>query len=143
MTKMGEPIFVREDLQETAIRLTRNFTSNSLESSLELFSIIDLSDTFPTTTFTGLDHDRPTNLLCLDQSFLPRVNASLLVRLVWYSDVSLGRENSIGDSSTGPRHTWHFGVLSDNGGRDLVSEGSHGGTWGTDKDDFRFGKRFR
>jgi hypothetical protein len=128
---------------ETAIRLTWNFTSDSLESSLELFSIIDLPDTLSTTTFTGLDHDRPTNLLCLDQSFLPRVNASLLVRLVWDSDVTLGRKNGIRDSRTGPWHTWHFGVLGDNGGRNLVSERSHGGTWWTDKDDFGLGKRFR
>lgn len=100
-------------------------------------------DALTTTSLTRLDHDRVTNLLGPLDSVLERLDARVLVRTVGNGEEALRRLDGVGDARAGPGHARDLGVLSDDGGGDLVAEGAHGGAGRTDEDNLVLGGRER
>jgi hypothetical protein len=146
MTKMGDPgegIEQNEAGQPLSGRRvkrmgkkrTRNLRSNGLERRLEVLTRVDHPDSLSSSTLRSLDHDGVPNLLRPLDSILERLHARRLVRPIWNGDEALGRHLRIGNARTRPRHAGDVGVLGDDGGGDLVSEGTHGGAGGTDEND--------
>jgi hypothetical protein len=111
-----------------------DLTGGGLVEGLKAFLLLGLSDTLATTTLGGLDHDGETDLLGLLETLLPRLHASLHVHFVRDRDeTTLVNANRV-DAGSGPRNTWDVGVLCDNGGGNLVTQGSHGGARRADED---------
>jgi len=108
------------------VKLTRNLRSDSVERVLESLLLVHHPDSLSSSSFTSLDHDGVSDLLSSSHSIVDRLDASSLVGTVGNGDETLRRHLGIGDSSSRPRHARNLSVLSDDGGRDLVSERSHG-----------------
>jgi hypothetical protein len=95
---------------------------------------VDLANSLPSSTLASLDHDRVANLFSLNHTILNVRDAGLVICLLRNDDKAARRELSIGDARTGPCHSWHLRMLSDDSTGDLVSETTHCAARWTDED---------
>ena len=102
-------------------RRSRNLVGGGVVQGVELFLVLDLSNTLTTTTFGGLDHDRETDFLGLRQTLFWGKGAALFIDLILDCHDTIFIELHGVDTGSRPRNTRHTGVLCNNGRRDLVT----------------------
>ena len=122
---------------------TGNLGQDSLVGLLEVGLAVDLADTLSSASLRSLDHDREADALSADETLLGVVNARLVVDVILDRDVAVFGGDDLVDTLARPVHARNLSVLSDDSRRDLVSEGAHGRSRGTDEDDLVFRRRER
>ncbi|KAH3673867.1 hypothetical protein OGATHE_001847 [Ogataea polymorpha] len=80
----------------------------------EIFLLLDLSDTFASSSFGGLDHNWKPDFLGLPKTILRTLTASLGIGFGVDRHDSVLVDGDLVDAGSRPRNTRHLGVLGHN-----------------------------